>query len=69
MEKRHLSIKGVVKGFWVIRVITLVEPQSRFGDEPLKFQVNCPPKRDCGPKGLYKGEALVRGIVLADVRG
>ena len=36
-----------------VEALTLLEPQSRFGDTPLKFQVVCPqlsPKRDCGPK-------------------
>ena len=30
--------------------LTPLKPQSRFGDKPLKFQVVCPQKRDCGPK-------------------
>ena len=33
-------------------VLTLLEPQSRFGDKPVKFQVVCPQKRDCGSKGV-----------------
>ena len=30
--------------------LILLELQSHCGDNPLKFQVVCPPKRDCGPK-------------------
>ena len=30
--------------------LTLLEPQSRFGDIALKLQAVCPPKRDCGSK-------------------
>ena len=35
------------------KMLTLSEPQSRFGGKPLKFQVVCPqlsPRRDCSPK-------------------
>ena len=34
-------------------LLTLLVPQSRFGDTPVKFQVVCPklsPKQDCSPK-------------------
>ena len=30
--------------------LPLLELQSHFGDIPVKFQVYCSPKRDCGPK-------------------
>ena len=43
---------------WATRVpgmtLTLLEPQSRFGDKPLKLQVVRPPKRDCGSKGVNR---------------
>ena len=35
------------------QALTLLEPQSRFGDKPVKYQVFCPqlsPKRDWSPK-------------------
>ena len=37
---------------------TLSGLQSRFGVKPLKFQVVCPPKRDCGPKTVNTGAIL-----------
>ena len=32
------------------RRLSPLEPQSRFGDKPLKLLSNLSPKRDCGPK-------------------
>ena len=32
--------------------LTLLEPQSRFGDKPLKFQSVCPQNETAAPKGL-----------------
>ena len=39
--------------------LTLLESQSRSGDKPVKFQVVCPPKRDCGSKWDKKGRIMM----------
>ena len=42
--------------------MTLLGPQSRFGDKALKFQVICPqlsPQRDCSPKRFKGGISLL----------
>ena len=44
-------------------VLTLLEPQSRFGDKPLKFQVVCPQNRTGVLKGLT--ESLESGVILS----
>ena len=48
-------------------VTTPLEPQSRFGDKPLKILSNLSPKRDCGPKKGYTRVTCVR-ISLTDMK-
>ena len=42
------------------RFLTLLEPQSRFGDKLLKHLSALSPKRDCGSKGV-KGQSTLWG--------
>ena len=37
---------------WLIRMLTPLEPQSRFGDKPVKFEVVCPQNGTAVLKGL-----------------
>ena len=37
----------------VIRVVTLLEPQSRFGDKPVIFQAVCPQNGTAVLKGIH----------------
>ena len=47
----------------VRRLLTLLEPQSRFGDKPAKLQVVFPPKPDCGSKRGYHNCLYVAAVV------
>ena len=40
--------------------LTLLEPQSRFGDKPVKISSSLSPKRDCAPEGIqhHNGKAI-----------
>ena len=44
-----------------VRVLTLVEPQSHFGDKPVKFQVVCPQNGTAVLKGLSAQEHMPPG--------
>ena len=48
------------------RVLTLLEPQSRFGDKTLKFQVVCPQNGTAVPKWLTIN-ALLQRTAVTDV--
>ena len=53
--------------------LTLLEPQSRFGDKPLKLQVFCPVLkgliRVVKKYGKYSPKALVANVVHPDIVG
>ena len=51
-------------GTEVLYGLTLLEPQSRFGDKPLKFRVVCPKSGTAVLKGLRdrRTESIRRGI-------
>ena len=54
-------ISRPVQGCKVSRMLDFLELQSRFGDNPLKFQVLFPhlsPKRDCSPKTRFWKDLL-----------
>ena len=42
--------------------ITLLGPQSRSGDKPVKFQVVLSPKRDCGPRRVDRPFSTASGV-------
>ena len=46
------KIKVLDKMDPMARALTLLEPQSRFGDKPVKFQVVCPQNGTSVLKGL-----------------
>ena len=63
-EKKRKKKSVVVVAVVVVvvqarRALTLLEPLSRFGDKPLKFQVVCPPKRDSGSKRVNADQPLL----------
>ena len=60
---RAIAYIFTVQIFHDFRPLTLLGPQSRFGDKPLKFQVLCPPKRDCGSKVVKKSLFLIRTYI------
>ena len=43
---------GSARHIWHVPFLTLLEPQTRFGDKPLKFQVACPQNGTAARKGL-----------------
>ena len=55
-EKPSSGVEGSIHD------LTLLEPQSRFGDKRVKLRVVLSPKRDCGPKRIkrYKYHVRVR---------
>ena len=48
----HWELSGAVPTTVRIGLPTLLEPQFRFGDKPLKVLSSVSPKRDCGAKGV-----------------
>ena len=50
--QREASGSSDSKGRQATTVLTLSEPQSRFGDKPLKYQVVCPQNGTAVLKGL-----------------
>ena len=55
-----LSIFFYFHFFFPETVLTLLEPQPRFGDKPLKFQVVCPQNGTAVLKGLNNKECFTR---------
>ena len=57
------NILYYINSAWTSQLLTPLEPQSRFGDKALKFQVICPqlsPKRDCSSKRVKLSSHLPR---------
>ena len=51
-----------------MKALTLLEPQSRFGDKPLKFQVVCPQNETAVLKGLsplWKQQEVFKSFCFA----
>ena len=46
-------------GTAVLNGLTLLEPKSRFGDRPVKFQVVCPQNGTAVLKGLSENKELI----------
>ena len=55
-DKRGHAVKGDPA---LLMLLTLLEPQSRFGDKPIKFQVVCP----------QNGTAVLEGLRETENRG
>ena len=50
----HIIVAPVLYCIHVYRALTLLEPQSRFGDYPIKNSSSLSPKRDYGTKGVNR---------------
>ena len=52
--------------FWQVfrQIIRVLELQSHFGDNPLKFQVSFSPNRDCGPKRVKNNLVAYPGTLF-----